>query len=445
MLKLRRKLALYMGKVAINISKLANRSGTAFPGKVALTMDKHFLEEINEKCEKIIIVTGTNGKTTTNNLINHVLKDNTLLSNLKGANMIQGIATTYVKNTKNKYDYGIFEVDEGSLDRITKYIHPDYIILTNFFRDQLDRYGEIEGIISEVLNDIKKLPDTTLIINADDAYVNQFKEVLPNKIITFGLNISDNNLDEKNLLLKKCPICGNKINFLKHTYGHLGDYNCPKCGFNNLNKDFTVTKINHLDSSQKIMIKNNDTNYEINYPYIGIYNAYNVCGVFALTNEMGLDNQKTISSFEDFSFNLGRMEEFTYENKKIKVILTKNPIGLSQATKIISNDSREKVVVHILNDNPADGRDISWIWDANTYCTNDTQIKRYYCSGRRSEEIALKKKYDDVDVKKIVLYDNYEECINDAIKEEVEIIYVLPTYTAIFQTRDYINALVGGK
>ena len=179
MLKLRRKLALYMGKVAINISKLANRSGTAFPGKVALTMDKHFLEEINEKCEKIIIVTGTNGKTTTNNLINHVLKDNTLLSNLKGANMIQGIATTYVKNTKNKYDYGIFEVDEGSLDRITKYIHPDYIILTNFFRDQLDRYGEIEGIISEVLNDIKKLPDTTLIINADDAYVNQFKEVLP--------------------------------------------------------------------------------------------------------------------------------------------------------------------------------------------------------------------------------------------------------------------------
>lgn len=138
---------------------LFNKRGTAFPGKVALMIDKSFLTVINEKCEKIILITGTNGKTTTNNLINKILEDCTVLSNLKGANMIQGVATTYVRNTPDHYDFGIFEVDEGSLDRISTFLKPDYILLTNFFRDQLDRYGEIERIIAEVFSSIELLPD----------------------------------------------------------------------------------------------------------------------------------------------------------------------------------------------------------------------------------------------------------------------------------------------
>lgn len=436
------KLALYVGKLSLFVLKFFNKSGTALPGKLALSIDKSFLEEINKKCNRIILVTGTNGKTTTNNLINYVLKDSIVLSNLKGANMIQGIATTYVRNTKNHYDYGVFEVDEGSLDRVSKFLKPDYILLTNFFRDQLDRYGEIEGIINEVLEDIKLLPNTKLIVNADDPYVNQFKEKLDNDIITFGLNVPSNNIVESNLTINKCPLCGDELKYTKHTYGHLGDYYCNGCGFKNDNKEYVVDNVDEFDSSLKINISHNGEDVTINYPYTGLYNAYNVCGVYSLSNELGLPISKVLEYIENFTFSLGRMEEFDYKNKKIKVILTKNPIGLSQATRIISNDQRKKTVVHILNDNPADGRDISWIWDANTYCTNNQSIKNYYCSGIRAEEIALKKKYDDVEIDKIHIYESMNQVVDVAIEDDVEIVYVLPTYTAVFETRDYISKIV---
>ncbi|MDO5826064.1 MAG: MurT ligase domain-containing protein [Methanosphaera sp.] len=440
-MNIKHDLALKMGKLTLATLKLFNRRGTALPGKVALTIDKSFLEVINQKCDKIILVTGTNGKTTTNNLINHVLCDYNLLSNLRGANMRQGVASTYIRNTRESYDYGLFEVDEGSLDFVSSYLNADYIIITNFFRDQLDRYGEIESIINEVMEDIKLLPDSKLIINCDDPYVNQFKYKLDNEVIRFGLDIISD-YSERNLILKKCPLCGCKLEYSKFNYGHLGNYNCPKCEFNNNTKEYCVNSIIQNDSSQTITINDSNKDYIIEYPYLGLYNAYNLCGVFALANELKLDINKTIEQMESFTFSLGRMEEFEYKDKTIKVILTKNPVGLSQVTRIISHDDRTKSIVHILNDNPADGRDVSWIWDANTSCTNDDTVTNYYCSGIRAEDMALKKKYDDVSTDKIQINDNMYNTINTAIEDDVEIVYVLPTYTAVFETRDHISKIV---
>lgn len=441
MMTIKNSLALRIGKITLSVLKLFNKSGTALPGKVALTIDNSFLEVINDKCDKIILITGTNGKTTTNNLINKILNDFTVLSNLKGANMRQGIASTYIRNTQEKYDYGVFEVDEGSLDYVSSFLKPNYIIITNFFRDQLDRYGEIEGIINEVLEDIKLLPDTKLIINCDDPYVNQFSYKLTNDVITYGLDISTENL-ESNLNLKKCPLCGDKLEYDTQVYGHLGTYHCMKCGFNNQNKDYMVNSVITHDSSQTVTINHHNENFVIEYPYVGIYNAYNLCSAFALSNELNLDIDNSIKEIESFKFSLGRMEEFDYKNKIIKVILTKNPIGLTEVINIISQDNRTKSILHILNDNPADGRDISWIWDANTSCNNDGIIKSYYCSGRRAEDIALKKKYDDVNTDKIKIIDDMYSAIDTAIEDDVEIVYVLPTYTAVFEARDYISKIV---
>jgi len=440
--KLKRCIALYMGKFSIIILNIFKRSGTALPGKIAITIDKDFLTNINESCDRIILVTGTNGKTTTNNLLYHILKDdNIVLSNTRGANMIQGVATTYVRFTKDYYDYGVFEVDEGSLDRITRYLKPDYILVTNFFRDQLDRYGEIESIVDEVYEDIKLLPDTKLVINADDPYVNKLR-TLNNDITTFGLNIAPNDIIETNLLINKCPLCGNTLNYTKHTYGHLGDYTCTACDFNNRQKDYTITNIVEDDSSQQVSIEHNKSTQQLKFPYNGLYNTYNLCGVYTLCMLLGLDAKQTIEKIGKFSFSLGRMEQFKYKDKTVKVILTKNPIGLSQTTRIISQNAQKKNIVHILNDNPADGRDISWIWDANTQYINDETINKYYCSGIRAEDMALKKKYDSVDTQKIVIDDKMESAINKALADEVEVIYVLPTYTAIFNTRDYIEQIV---
>jgi len=449
MVNIREKIAIMCGKFSIYVSKMLKKNATALPGKVALSIDNGLLNSVNEKCGKIILITGTNGKTTTNNLLNHVIKGKTsnVLSNLRGANMIQGVASTYVKNPKDSYDYGVFEVDEGSLKNVTRYIKPDYIIINNFFRDQLDRYGEIDNLVEELYVAIEKLPNTTLVLNCDDPLVNKFKN-LSNENITFGLDLDINETKNSSLDLKNCPICGGKLEYKSKTYGHFGDYECLDCSYKREKPDVLCTDIKEGPNSLEISISNfkfDKSDVIIRYPYNGIYNAYNALGVYTLSKELSFSDDEITSSMESFSFSLGRMEEMEYKNKIIKVILTKNPIGLTSVSNIISKDSRSKSIVHILNDNPADGEDISWIWDAYTVCEDKYDVLNYYCSGIRCEEIALKKKYDGVDLDKIKFDSNFKKIINQAIEDDVEIVYVLPTYTAIFETRDYIENIVSKR
>ena len=395
------------------------------------------------KPKTIIAVTGTNGKTTTNNLLNHVIgtRSDEILSNLKGANMIQGIATTYVSNTRDHYDYGIFEVDEGTLRGVTRFVKPDYIIVSNFFRDQLDRFGEIDNLVEDVYTTIEKLPESTLVLNVDDPLVNKFSR-LPNRIITFGLNLDLDEVQNSSLSMKNCPLCEGKLQYKSHVYGHFGDYECDKCDFKRPQPDFIISNLEERASSQVISIEYGDNELAFEYPYTGIYNAYNVLGVFSLLKQLGFADEEIANAMAGFSFHLGRMEEMEYKGRIIKVILTKNPIGLTQVINMISNDERSKTVVHILNDNPADGEDISWIWDAYTICDREETVLHYYCSGIRAEDIALKKKYDDVPLEKIIINDNFKQIIDEAIEDDVEIVYVLPTYTAVFETRDYIEKIV---
>ena len=146
----------------------------------------------------------------------------------------------------------------------------------------------------------------------------------------------------------------------------------------------------------------------------------------------------------NFHFSLGRMEDMTYNNKTIKIVLTKNPIGLSESIKLISNDNQKKSILQILNDNPADGQDTSWIWDGDMTIKNQDTILNYYCSGIRAEEMALRVKYTEVSEDKIIINDDFKNAIDTAIEDDVDILYVLPTYTAIFKTRDYIEKITKG-
>ncbi|MGL6298260.1 MAG: Mur ligase family protein, partial [Methanobacteriaceae archaeon] len=201
--KVRNKLATSLGKVALAALKVTGREGTALPGKVALKVQANILNELSSRCKKIVLITGTNGKTTTNNLINHILngKYDNIASNLKGANMIQGVTSSFIINPKKSYDWGIFEVDEGSFEDVVKQISPDYVILTNFFRDQLDRYGEIENTIKMVYNSLKG-KDFTLIVNTDDPSTIQFNELSnkkenPNATVDYiYYGVSDNTFSD---------------------------------------------------------------------------------------------------------------------------------------------------------------------------------------------------------------------------------------------------------
>lgn len=443
---LKTTLSVIAGKITIKMLGLFGKTATALPGKVALKIQPDSLKIIRERCKKVIFITGTNGKTTTNNLLNHILEEKyTIVSNLRGANMRQGVVSAYLKDIKDEYDIGIFEIDEGSFLPIARDMNPDYILITNFFRDQLDRYGEIESTVSMVYDNIKPL-DTTLILNADDPFVCKFRD-LHKKNIFYGVKLNKFSSQCEQLVETRfCPVCNNSLEYDYYNYGHLGGYYCNNCDFSNSEYDYFISDLNYdnykycfdINGKNKKILKN------VCFGYDGIYNIYNCCGVFALSFELGVEPDLIKAKMQDFSYKLGRMEEITYNDKIIKIALVKNPIGLTEVIRSISHDSRNKALLFILNDNPADGRDVSWIWDADLTKFKDIEnVKNIYCSGKRAEDIAMRIKYADISQELIEIDDNMKKAIKKAINEDVEIVYILPTYTAVFETRDIVYEITG--
>ncbi len=443
--KFRLSLSIAIGKLVRSSLRTTGRTATALPGNIALRVEPNLLKVVNERCKKKVMITGTNGKTTTNNLIAHILKGSykNVLSNLRGANMPQGIASTFIENPKEEYDWGVFEVDEGSFTKIMRDIEPDYIVVTNFFRDQLDRYGEIENTVSMVYETIKS-SNTALILNADDPLVSKFKNLKKNNVFYGVKKNKFSSQDEKVVETRNCPSCNSYIDYDYFNYGQLGGYYCGKCGFQNPFYDYYVENINYKDNKYCFDITNKETFNNICFEYEGIYNVYNCCAAFTFSSEIGIEPSQIISRMENFDYRLGRMEEVQFLDKTIKITLVKNPIGLTEVIKSISYDERKKVILFILNDNPADGQDISWIWDAGLSKFKDIKnLKTIYCSGKRAEDIALRIEYAHVPAGLIKINDNMLESIKKAIHEDAEIIYILPTYTAVFQTRDIVLDLTG--
>ena len=436
------------GKITIFALKIIGMNATALPGKVALKFNPDLLSVLNTRCKQKIIITGTNGKTTTNNLINHILRSeyDDVLSNLRGANMTQGVASSFLNDTKKSYDWGVFEVDEGSFPDVVKYIKPDYVLITNFFRDQLDRFGEIENTAKIVYEAIKPL-DTTLILNADDPMVSNFKD-LGKRSIYYGVEQSKfSTKDQRVVESRFCPICAGSLDYEYFNYGQLGKYQCHECGFNNPDYNYKISSIRYCEDAYHFKVENSYGGInEVLFGYDGIYNAYNCCAAVAFSVEAGLDIEKVIERIENFEYKLGRMENFEFEDKIVKIVLVKNPIGLTEVLKSISNDERKKSILFILNDNPADGTDVSWIWDSDVEVINDIKnLKSIHCSGIRAHDIALRIKYTDFQREIVEIDVNMESSIETVLDEDIEIVYILPTYTAVFQTRDIVMGHLNHK
>ena len=418
------------------------------PGKVAMTIYPDILKLVDERCQNKIIITGTNGKTTTNNLLNFILRRefSSVLSNLRGANMPQGLVSAFLHDRKKEYDWGIFEVDEGSFKRVTEDFKPDYVLVTNFFRDQLDRYGEIEKAFQDILEALEPLK-TTLILNADDPLVSNFKK-LNKKNIYYGVAQNQYSTDEQAIVESRfCPACSSYLEYSYYNYGQLGSYKCPDCGFENPNYDYNITEIDYRNHEYHFKFKKKDHDpHDISFAYEGIYNVYNCCAALTTALEIGLPLNKVSRSIEEFEYHLGRMENFQFPDKLVKIALVKNPIGLTETISSISLDERQKSMLFVLNDNPADGRDVSWIWDAEVEKTvNIKNINKIFCSGRRAEDIALRLKYAGLPVGLVEVYDNMDQAIGKVLDEKVEIVYLLPTYTAVFQARELVLARLEGS
>ena len=407
--------------------------GGSLPGSIALKLDKDFIKRFKMP-EIVILVTGTNGKTTTSNLIAESLRASGLkvINNHRGDNLNVGIATLLATNADANYvihaDAVVIEVDELTLYRQFDHLHPSHLVVTNFFRDQLDRAGEMETIIRKIMAVTKDFTGT-LILNGDDPNVLRLKDNAEKaKTLLFSVGKNEESLLETDEASegKFCPRCGNRLHYDYYQYSHIGRFNCPKDHYGEIAPDIFVEKV---DKEKGTFIVNN---IEFHSFINALYAIYNCASVLCVMKSLNLDLSNADKVFRTYSLKEGRNEEFNL-NKPCIINLIKNPTGANEVMKEINSHEEDKMICIFLNDNDQDGHDISWIWDAHFERLNQKNIKEIVCSGLRAYDMALRLKYEGLEDKIKVIEDSTEAVhyLNEASMNS----YIMCTYTALHATR----------
>lgn len=439
---MRKLLAIWLGKALTVLGKIIGKKSSSSPGHYALKVCPSLVSELSKCVSKGIIVTcGTNGKTTTNNLIALALetKGYKVICNKLGANMLSGIATTLLQDMsifgKLEADYACLEIDEAYTPIVFDYIKPDVMVVTNLFRDQLDRYGEIDITSDIIKRAIKKAPDVKLVLNGDDPLCVQFG--LEENVKAFYFGISQQVLEQVNDTKEGrfCPICGEEQHYNYYHYSQLGDFSCPHCGFKRPKIDFDVKDV-LLGTPMKFTI--NGQSMEINYK--GFYNIYNIIAVYGALNVIGESTEDFASLLAGYKPQIGRMQEYDM-GKPVILSLSKNPAGFNQAIATVNTDKRKKDVIIAINDKANDGRDVSWLWDVDFDKIADENLNTLTTTGIRVYDISLRFKYADITVD--YMTHDMAEAVTRCLKTDSEVVYVLVNYTALYSTESVLKKLGG--
>lgn len=442
-MNIRNSIAITACKMLITAGKMMGKKGSSAPGGIAMKIAPGLLKSLAGQMKgDIIMVCGTNGKTTTNNLLCTLLESNgkKVVCNKVGANMLQGVACAFISNAtitgKLKADYASIECDEASLRHVVKHVTPTKIVVTNLFRDQLDRYGEIEQTLGMLNEAIEKVPDTQLILNADDPLSMQLGE--GRNCLYYGIDENCNVNVNESKEGRNCPKCGSELSYSYHHYSQLGDYRCEKCGFARPKPDYSVKNIN-LNNGMIFDVLYKDKQQNLNLNYRGFYNIYNILASFCAYESTGLGTENINSVFNNYKPQIGRMEEFRIGGKSVILNLAKNAAGFNQAIATVASDTRSKDVLIAINDNPSDGRDISWIWDVDFEKLAESDIKSICAGGMRKLDTALRLKYAGFE--NIEAEDISAALLSRISKGEGDVCYLLVNYTALFSTQNILKEL----
>ncbi len=427
------KILIAAGKIVSQISRVLNLgNGSTWPGHIALSVNQNFIKETLRGSDiKIILIAGTNGKTTTGKLIQTILEHNgsTVFQNEAGANLVNGIASSLLLHSSIlstlPYDYAVFEVDENSLPLVLQELTPHYLILLNLFRDQLDRYGEVNTIARKWQEAVKKLPKkTTLILNADDPQIASLchPELVSGshpQVLYFGL-------DDPSLSVKTpqhavdsnyCPNCHHKLTYKTVYFSHLGDWKCPNCS----RARGPLAKISPY------------------YPLAGVYNRYNTLAAVLTAKNIGISDKTIDSALKNFSPAFGRQEKLSVNGKSIQIFLSKNPTSFNESLRTVK-ELGAKNILFVLNDRIPDGRDVSWIWDIDfeNFIGKNMNIT---ISGDRCYDMGLRIKYSQILNTKYQIPNTLGDAITSALDKtpKSEILYILPTYSAMLEFRKILT------
>jgi UDP-N-acetylmuramyl tripeptide synthase len=383
----------------------------------------------------VILIVGTNGKTTTSLLLRTILERQgwRVAHNATGANLINGLVTALLDNTsligQLDADYAILEVDENVLPLVLRSCQPQFILGLNLFRDQLDRYGEVDTISQRWQKAIAPLPtDTVVILNADDPTLSRLGQQLPQKVLFFGLSEPEAYLDEIPHAVDSiyCPSCGHPLDYKGVYLSHLGDYHCPSCGF----------------SKSQLAVDSRE------WPQIliGIYNKYNTLAAGLVAKEIGIDIPTIYDTIKNFRAAFGRAEELDVNGKHVRILLSKNPVGMNETIRAVNDIQKSggaSTKLLVLNDRTPDGTDVSWIWDVDTeklVASGGTVV----VSGDRVYDMALRLRYSETDGQnnfKLIVKEDLKEAIATALEHTPanETLHILPTYSAMLEVRGFLT------
>ena len=447
--------AIFICKLLRLVSRILHRGGTAMPGRIAVKICPDLLSTLSRNITTIA-VTGTNGKTTTCRMIEEIFHSSGLdyFSNRSGANLMSGIVTEFAMHAsiwgKIQKQYAVIECDEGAARTVFGKLQPTAIVVTNIFRDQLDRYGEITHTLASIREGILSCPNALLCLNADCSLTSSLaSDTLPNPVIWYGIDSSASISDAPSTLsdASYCIRCKHEYLYDYHTYAHLGGFRCPNCGYQRHDADYSIRSILNMDeNSSNVRFHGpwGESDISVNLP--AVYNLYNAAAAICGCVSSGLQPEICLESVGHFSCGFGRMEHFQLGESGTCMILVKNPAGCSQALHYLTNTNSPFILTACLNDRAADGTDVSWIWDADfeSLAPIAEKIEKIYVSGDRGADMRIRLKYAGLPDKSVSLIESPDE-LASALQREVLPVYILPTYTAMVELRSAIIRLCGGS
>jgi UDP-N-acetylmuramyl tripeptide synthase len=437
-----------VARAAGALSKRTGRGATSLPGKVLMRLQPGAIGELAARLPQgSAVISATNGKTTTAAMVAAILErgGTPLVHNRAGANMAGGVASVLLGAARGADgidgDAGLFEVDEFWLDSVVPELKPRALLLANLFRDQLDRYGELETIADRWAATVAATPEARLVLNADDPLVADLGRAHPD-VTYFG--VQDDGVALRAMAhaadSKHCRRCGAPYVYDAVYMGHLGRYHCPNLDSMRPQPDVYATGV-VLDGTRgarfELHLAPRGRPHRINLPLPGLYNVYNALGAAALTQALGARAADIVAGLQATRAAFGRAETVQVGGRELAILLVKNPAGANEVLRTLALDDEPLDVLAVLNDRIADGRDVSWIWDAD-FEQLALSVRRVTCSGTRAAELALRLKYAGVPEKRIAVVPALERGLDAALADGEGRLIALPTYTAMLALRELL-------
>jgi lipid II isoglutaminyl synthase (glutamine-hydrolysing) len=422
--------------------------GTTLPGRLLLRLDPAAIGRLGAGLDRgTTLISATNGKTTTAGMLAALLaaEDRVPVHNRAGSNMTWGIATALLEQQGEE---GLFEVDEAWLPRVASELDPSLVVLGNLFRDQLDRYGETEVLAAEWAGVVAaRAGGARFVLNADDPLVADLGRDAEGGrregIVFFGVEDQSQALPELQHAFdaKHCRRCGHPYAYERAFVGHLGHYVCPNCGADRPRPDVAATRIELRGmSGSSLTVRTPGGELAIELPLPGLYNVYNALAAIAAALELGVDPQRIAPALAGMRGAFGRVETVTIGAKPVSILLVKNPAGANEVLRTLRLEAEagEVDLWIALNDRIADGRDVSWIWDADFELLAGV-VRRVTCAGTRAAEMALRLKYAGWPEETIAVEPEIEAALDSAVAAAPGRLFALPTYTALLELHKVLS------